>query len=240
MTKRINLWSGPRNISTAMMYAFAQRSDTQVFDEPLYAHYLSKSDGAAQHPGVAEVLASMEQDGAVVLQELLRFEARPIAFFKQMAHHWIDLDGDFLASCQNVLLTRTPAEMLLSYSEQIETPTLEGVGYAALLEIAEYLRERELPFIVLDSKTVLQQPENALRRLCQFLDIPFDAAMLGWEAGARPEDGVWAKYWYKNVHLSTGFAPYRPKEQPFPEHLQPLLALCEPLYAALLEMSEKF
>jgi hypothetical protein len=237
--KRINLWSGPRNISTATMYAFAQREDTTVFDEPLYAHYLSKTPAFEYHPGAAEVLTTQENDGEKVVEMMLGKHQTPIVFFKQMAHHLMELDWTFLDACENIILTRNPAEMLPSYNEQVETPSLYDVGYESQIAILDYLQEKGRSVTILDAKQVLLNPKKVLTELCEKLEIPFDKSMLSWEAGAIKEDGSWAKYWYKNVHRSTGFAPYKAKNKPFPERLKPLLAECLPLYERLSDYALK-
>lgn len=231
---RICLWSGPRNISTALMYSFAQRPDTTVFDEPLYAHYLSKTPAREYHPGADRVIAEMENDGEVVVRDLiLGPHPTPVVFFKHMAHHLYKLDWNFLDRTVNVLLTRDPREMLPSYAAVVETPTLQDVGYAHHVELLEYLRSRGQDPPVLDSKQVLLNPHKVLAELCARIGIPFREEMLVWKAGPRPEDGSWAQYWYASVHRSTGFTPYRPKTAPFPEQLEPLLAECRPYYEQL-------
>lgn len=233
MIKRINLWSGPRNISTATMYAFAQRNDTTVVDEPLYAHYLSKTNAAQYHPGADEVLANQENDGSKVIATMLGSYSTPVVFFKHMAHHLVELDWGFMADCTNVILTRDPRDMLRSFVRQIDAPTLKDVGYQQQVQILNYLNENNLPVVVLESKQVLMDPQKVLSKLCAAVDLPFDEKMLGWEAGARPEDGIWAKYWYKSVHQSTGFAPYQPKTAVFPAYLEPLYEICMPYYEQL-------
>ena len=233
MTKRINLWSGPRNISTATMYAFAQRVDTRVFDEPLYAHYLNKTSADKYHPGAEEILANMENDGSKVVKMMLGDHDRPIVFFKQMTHHLVALDWFFIDEMTNLILTRDPREMLPSYAQQVKTPSMIDVGYAAHLELINYLQKIGQEIIVLDAKKVLENPEDIFNRLSEKINIPFDPAMLSWPAGPRPEDGVWAKHWYKNVHKSTGFGKYKKKTDPFPEKLKPLLAQCQPIYEQL-------
>jgi hypothetical protein len=229
---RINLWSGPRNVSTALMYSFAQRSDTRVVDEPLYAHYLAVS--GAQHPGLEEVLAAQENDGAKVVHDVILGESdRPVLFFKQMAHHLVAIDRAFLAKTANVILTRDPLEMLPSLKQQLGVPTLRDTGYAVQTELLEQLRALGQDPPVLDAREVLTDPRSVLTELCRRLGIAFEDVMLAWKRGPRPEDGVWAKHWYKNVHRSTGFERYRPKTEPFPHVLEPLLAECRPHYEAL-------
>lgn len=231
---RICLWSGPRNISTALMYSFAQRSDTVVYDEPLYAHYLSKTPARAYHPGAEEVIATMENDGEKVIGDLILGEQpKPVAFFKHMTHHLIELKMDFLSETVNILLTRDPVDMLPSYAEQIEKPSLVDVGYKAHSELLNHLQSIGQNPPVLDSKQILLNPQKVLNELCERIGIPFQEAMLHWKAGARPEDGSWAPYWYKSVHQSTGFGKYVPKSAPFPEALKPLLHECQPYYKQL-------
>ncbi|WP_420644081.1 sulfotransferase family protein [Candidatus Leptofilum sp.] len=233
-TIRICLWSGPRNISTALMYSFAQRADTAVFDEPLYAHYLSKTPAREYHPGAEEVIATMENDGEKVVQDLiLGNQSAPVLFFKHMTHHLNDLDWDFMHQTVNVILTRDPYEMLSSYAKQVEKPALHDVGYALHLKLLDYLRSIGQNPPVLDSKQTLLNPRGVLTQLCQQIGILFDEAMLRWPAVARQEDGSWAKYWYHTLHRSTGFQQYSRKEDPFPEKLRPLLAECQPYYEKL-------
>jgi hypothetical protein len=233
-TVRISLWSGPRNVSTALMYSFAQRPDTRVIDEPLYAHYLSRSPARSYHPAAEEVIRTMECDGRRVVQEvLLGDHDRPVVFFKNMAHHLVELEWDFLDHLSNVILTRDPRDMLPSYAAVVELPTLADTGYAVQVQLLEHLTGRGRPPAVLDSSLLLQDPEPILGELCRRLGVTFDPRMLSWEAGPRPEDGVWAPHWYAGVHRSTGFAPYRPKRDPVPHRLQPLLDQCRPLYETL-------
>ncbi len=235
-TKRICLWSGPRNISTALMYAFAQRDDATVVDEPLYAHYLKSTDAKNYHPGADEVLQAQENDGQKVVDEIIMGEYdTPIAFFKNMSHHLVNLDLDFLEETINVILTRDPKDMLPSYLKQVENPTMQDVGYNKHLEIVEYLKTKGKQPIIVDAKNILQYPQSRLRELCGSLGIPFDEAMLKWPAGPRKEDGVWAKYWYHNVHRSTGFKAYQSRKEPFPEELKDLLEECQVAYEKLLE-----
>jgi hypothetical protein len=219
------------------MYSFAQREDTRVYDEPLYGHYLSQTNADEYHPGAEEVLESMETDGQKVVDWMMGPHDKSVLFFKQMTHHLVNLDRSFLDGTINVILTRDPEEMLPSYAKQVEKPSMRDVGYAQHLDLLQYLQERESEFVVLTSKSVLVDPPDTLRKLCDSIGIPFDEAMLSWEKGARPEDGVWAKYWYHNVHQSTGFKPYRPKTDSFPEDLKPLLEQCRPIYEKLVEYS---
>ncbi|WP_397362345.1 sulfotransferase family protein [Olleya sp. R77988] len=234
--KRICLWSGPRNISTALMYSFAQREDTKVFDEPLYAYYLANSKAKEYHPGADDILKSQKNNGSDVVATMLNDQSSPILFFKQMTHHFLDgLDKGFLKQTINIILTRDPKDMIPSFAKVIEKPTIDDIGYAKHVELLNYLKSTDNPPIVLDSKSVLLNPEKTLRKLCLAIGIPFNLNMLKWKAGSRPEDGVWAKYWYSNVHKSTSFGAYKPKTDPFPESLIPLLEKCLPYYNQLLQ-----
>ncbi|MGR3810197.1 sulfotransferase-like domain-containing protein [Jiulongibacter sp. NS-SX5] len=237
MTKRINLWSGPRNISTAMMYSFAQRADTKVEDEPFYGYYLKNSDAAPYHPGAEEIMNQMDTEAEVVLDRMNEDQSAEVFFYKNMTHHLLNFNNRFFDGFYQVILTRDPIDMLPSFDAVIENPNLDDVGYKRHMELVEKFEAENIPFVVIDAATFLANPENQLRQLCKFLDIPFDQKMLSWEAGARPEDGIWAEYWYSNVHKSTGFLPFRKKEQPFPEHLNELLEQCQPFYNSLKSMA---
>jgi sulfotransferase family protein len=229
---KLSVWSGPRNVSTALMYAFRQRPDTLVVDEPLYGHYLKVT--RADHPGDDEVLAAMDTDGGRVVREVLLGPCeKPIHFFKNMAHHLEGLDRGFLGGLTNVLLTRDPAEMLPSLARQLPNPTLRDTGLLYQTEILDHVLGEGLDPVVLDAKQLLLDPPGVLRGACDRLGIPFHESMLRWPAGSKPEDGVWAKYWYANVHASTGFSPYRPRTGDFPKGLGPLLEESLPLYERL-------
>ena len=234
MTVRICMWSGPRTISTALMYSFAQRADTTVVDEPLYAHYLRVTPAGLYHPGADEVLATMEQDGDTVVRDVIFGDyPTPYVFFKQMTHHLVDLDTSFLDRTVNVILTRDPADMLRSYAAVVDTPSLEDTGYPQNAALYDDLLDRGQHPVVIDSTLTLHDPESVLRQLCDRIGIPFDPAMLRWEPGPRPEDGIWAKHWYASVHQSSGFGPARRHSAPMPGHLVDLLAECRPHYRKL-------
>ncbi|MDJ0646685.1 MAG: sulfotransferase family protein [Flavobacteriaceae bacterium] len=236
-TKRICLWSGPRNISTTLMYSFAQRKDTKVFDEPLYAHYLSKTEAKNYHPVAKEIIATMENDGEKVIRMMMGKHETPIVFFKNMTHHLLAVDRDFMKDCINIILIRDPVEMLPSFEKVIKNPKMIDVGYALTTELYDYLRGKGIPPIILDARKVLLNPRKVLKKLCHLIGIAFDEAMLRWKAGARPEDGIWAPYFYGNIHRSTGYIPYQPKTEPFPEKLIPLLKECKPHYEQLRNLA---
>lgn len=234
MTERlICLWSGPRNVSTALMYSFAQHADVSVVDEPLYAHYLRVT--GRDHPGRDDVLASQDNDGNAAMRVLLStIPANRWVFAKQMAHHLIDLDRAFLHKTHNVLLVRDPREMLPSLTVQLPNATLADTGLKQQWELYLELEAQGRAPQVLDSRQLLIDPAGVLATLCKRLGLSFSERMLRWEPGARPEDGVWAPYWYQAVHQSSGFQAYRAKTE-FPEHLCELLADCEPWYQQLFD-----
>lgn len=229
---RICLWSGPRNVSTALMYSFAQRGDTRVVDEPLYAHYLRVS-GAA-HPGRDQVLANQESDGQQVIEEIILGPyPKEVLFVKNMAHHLVDLDWGFLSETTNVILTRDPVDVLPSLARKLGDVSLPDTGYEIQVELARHLNSIGQRAVVLEARQLQSDPPGVLRQLCESIGIAYDDSMLHWPAGPRPEDGVWADIWYHDVHMTTGFAPYRPKRTPFPTKLLPLMNRCRPLYAEL-------
>ena len=233
--RRISLWSGPRNISTAVMYAFRERPDTRVVDEPLYAHYLAHS--RASHPGIDAVLGAQDADPSRVIEQVFFGPVdRPLLFMKNMAHHLEGIDDwEFLDGLENVILTRHPREMLPSLTIQVPDAALSETGYPMQVRLLEHLEARGRRPLVVEAMRLLLAPGPVLRDLCDGLGIPWSPEMLQWEAGPKPEDGVWAPHWYHQVHRSTGFAPYRPKTEPFPALLVPLLEQCLPLYERLGE-----
>lgn len=233
-TKRIFLWSGPRNISTTLMYSFAQRKDTKVFDEPLYAHYLTSTNAKEYHPDAEFIIRSMECNGQVVVDKMLDNNSAELVFFKNMTHHLLDLDKSFMKKGLNVILTRSPEDMLPSFHKVIPNPTLNDVGYKSHVKLLHYFEENNISYIVMDSKMILDNPEHQLKRLCKHANIPFLNAMLSWPKGPRVEDGVWAKHWYHNVHQSNGFMKYRKKTEKFPSELLPLLDKSKVYYYELL------
>ena len=236
--KRIHLISGPRNLSTALMYSFGHRTDTKVVDEPLYAHYLQLT--GKDHPGREEVLQQMDNDwNRVVEQVILGTYEKPLLFIKGMAHHLTELDISFLTSLDNLFLIRHPRQIIASFSQLIPNPDMMDIGLARQVELLHYLQEKGKKVVVLDTGELLKDPPQVIRLLCEALEIPFEESMLRWEPGALPEDGVWAKYWYKNVHQSDGFHKQREKERTLPEHLVSLYEEALPYYQELYALSLK-
>jgi hypothetical protein len=216
------------------MYSFAQRPDTVVFDEPLYAHYLSHTTTKANHPGTTDILLSQNPDGEAVIRDVILAEhRRPVALFKQMTHHLIALDKEFLAKTDNVLLIRDPKAIISSYAKVIPNPTIQDVGIAQQTHLLRELKKLGTLRAVVDTNDLLKDPAGMLQALCAALDIPFYEKMLRWPAGPRPEDGVWATYWYTNVHKSTGFKPYTPRTYSLTGSLADLADACQPYYDEL-------
>jgi Sulfotransferase domain len=223
------MWSGPRNISTALLRSFGARPDTVVVDEPLYAHYLAVT--AIDHPGRDAVLASQPTRWEEVAAALTGPLPGGIGVFyqKHMAHHLVpEIGRDWLGRLSNAFLIRDPEYVVASYAKVRGAPTLADLGYAQQVEIF-----RAYGGPVVDAADLLRDPPGVLGRLCAALGIAFDRAMLSWRPGRRPTDGVWARYWYAAVEASTGFAPYDPRPVRVPAHLRPLVAEARPYYAEL-------
>lgn len=227
---RIAMWSGPRNISTAMLRAWGNRHDCHVVDEPFYAYYLART--GLDHPGRAEVLRSQPTDWRTVAAQLSDEPLPPgksVAYQKHMTHHLLpEVDRSALDRLRHAFLIRDPAEVLVSYAKVRGEPTLDDLGLAQQVELFERFGGP-----VVDARDVLERPEPMVRALCRALGVGFDAAMLHWPAGPRDTDGAWAPYWYDGVRRSTGFARYSPPGDQIPAALQPLLERCRPFYETM-------
>ncbi len=222
------------------MYSFAQRKDTSVVDEPLYAHYLTNTDTEAHHPGTPAILNSQLSDGRQVVEKVLfGHYPTPVAIFKQMTHHLIEIDLEFLLKMHNVLLIRNPRYIIDSYSKVVNNPAMHDIGVKKQFELYQMLKSSGKLHAIVDTKELLLNPQKVLATLCQKLEIDFDPAMLHWEAGARPEDGVWAQYWYASVHRSTGFMPYQEKQIVLRPDLEALSEECMAYYQPLYEAAIK-
>ena len=233
----IAMWSGPRNISTAMMRSWESRADTRVIDEPFYAHYLQRTGYA--HPGAEEIIGSYDTDWRRVIEGLMASDGAQIFFQKHMTQHMLEhIDRSWITKVSNCFLIREPRRVLLSFAKVIPNPRLDQTGFPQQVEIFNHVREAtgKVPPVI-KARDVLVNPEVALPRLCAALDVPFDPAMLRWRAGKRESDGIWAKHWYARVEQSTGFAPYHEDDTPVPESLQGLLNQCERLYEHIAPFS---
>ncbi len=232
---RIAMWSGPRNISTAMMRSFENRSDCTVTDEPLYAHYLRAT--GVDHPGREEVIAHHEPDWRVVVRTLLGPVpgGRPVWYQKHMAHHLLPtIERAWVAGLTNCFLIRDPAEVITSFIKIAPDPRPEDLGLPQQLELFEAERKRTgVTPPVIDGADALRDPRATLGALCVRIGIPFEERMLSWPPGRRASDGIWAKHWYASVEKSTGFEPYRPKGEEVPARLRGVHQECAGLYESL-------
>jgi sulfotransferase family protein len=232
---RIAMWSGPRNISTAMMRSWGNRADTIVVDEPFYAYYLRAT--GKRHPGADEVIASGETDWRKVVKQLTAPipNGKKTFFQKQMTHHLLpEVDRQWLGAVTNCFLIRDPTEVIASYIKKDNDPTVEDLGFVQQAEIFQWLcRNTNQKPPIIAAKDVLQNPDRILRLLCHAVGVEFDDAMLSWSPGLRDTDGVWSKHWYSEVARSTSFQPYRAKNEPVPERLRQIHERCRECYERL-------
>ena len=237
MTHRIAMWSGPRNISTAMMRAWENRPDSVVCDEPLYAFYL-KATGLP-HPGAAEVIEHDETDWKRVAEWLTGPVpgGKSVFYQKHMAHPVLDdVERDWLFELEHAFLLRDPREMLLSLARVTPNPAVRDTGLPQQLELFDEVRARtgKIP-PVLDARDVLEAPRELLSQLCAAFELEFTGDMLTWPAGPRDSDGVWAKHWYDSVVETTGFQNWRPREGELSPELAQVCDECMPIYRKLFE-----
>lgn len=234
---RLAAWSGPRNVSTALMRSWGARADTFVSDEPLYAHYLAVT--GLDHPGREEIVAAGEPDWRRVVDWLTGPipEGKRIWYQKHMTHHMIpEVGRGWLDRVSHLFLIREPGAVILSYSKVRPDFTAEDLGFPQQTEIFERVsRESGRVPPVVDSLDLLADPRRVLSRLCDALDVEFEETMLSWPPGPRATDGVWARYWYDNVERSTGFGPPRPRTEPVPERYAALYDECREHYQRLAD-----
>jgi len=231
------MWSGPRNISTAMMRAWENRPDTVVVDEPLYAHYLDAT--GLDHPMREQVIASQPRDWRHVVRRITGPipGGKAIWYQKHMTHHMIPSVGrDWLSEVRHAFLIRDPREMLASYAAKRESVTPADLGAELEAELYDEVVTRtgdEPP--VVDAADVLRNPRGVLVKLCAALGVPFDDAMLAWPAGRRDTDGVWGAHWYASVEASTGFHPHVQRVIDLAPDLEAIAEVCQPPYRRLWE-----
>lgn len=232
---RVAMWSGPRNISTAMMRAFENRADTVVVDEPLYATYLERT--GIDHPSREAVIASQPTDLAEVVAQLSAPlpAGRQVHYAKHMAHHVSrDMDLGWTLRFSNVLLIRDPVEVVASYVRARATCEPDDIGLRQQQWLLGLWESQGVEVPIIDASDFLRSPEAHLRWLCDWLEIPFSDSMLSWPPGPRASDGVWAPHWYAAVWSSTGFQPWRERTMPtLSDHDSTVAEECRPIYAAL-------
>ena len=231
---RVAMWSGPRNISTAMMRSWENRPDTVVVDEPLYAAYLART--GIDHPGRDAVLASQPTDLAQAVAALSAPLAPGVAvhYAKHMTHHVDEgMDVGWSLAFRNVALIRDPSEVVSSYVRSREACEPRDIGVLQQHWLVGTWEAAGRPAPIIDAGDFLRAPEAYLRWLCDWLKVPFTDRMLAWPPGPRDSDGVWAPHWYDAVWRSTGFAPWRPREIALSEHDAAVAEACRPAYAAM-------
>lgn len=235
---RIAMWSGPRNISTAMMRSWGNRPDTFVCDEPFYALYLQAT--GLPHPGAAEVIAGGETDWRKVVAQVSADvpAGKRIFYQKQMTHHLLpEIDRAWLGTVTNCFLIRDPAEVIASYIKKNNDPALDDIGFAQQAEIFDWVRAHTgaIPPVI-DARDVLENPDKILRLLCDAVGVEFMEAMLSWPPGLRETDGIWAKHWYGEVEKSTGFhGPAAASPPQVPRRLRAVHAGSQECYARLYQ-----
>ena len=234
-TIRIAMWSGPRNISTALMRAWENRRDVTVTDEPFYGYYLRMT--GADHPGRDDIIASMPTDWREIVEWITGPvpEGHPVWYQKHMTHHILpEVGRDWFGELNNCFLIRDPGEVVASYERVRQNAIAEDLGYPQQAEIFDaVMSERGSAPPVLDSADVLANPEGTLKAFCESLDIPFADRMLHWPEGPRDTDGVWAKHWYASVEASTGFAPQKRSRPELTDAQAALAETCMPHYEHL-------
>lgn len=231
------MWSGPRNISTALLRSWENRPDTVVWDEPFYAYYLHRT--GSPHPGADEIITTYENAWRKVADTITGPipEGKAIYYQKHMTHHMLEeVEFDWLAKLTNCFLIRDPKEMITSYIRIRGDANLLDTGYPQQLRIFKHVCDTtgSIPPVI-DSREVLQNPRRMLSLLCEAIGVEFSEKMLTWPAGKRSSDGVWAKHWYDAVERSTGFAPYKAKTDLVPPHLKEMLAQCNDIYQQLYQ-----
>lgn len=231
---RVAMWSGPRNLSTAMMRAWENRGDCAVSDEPLYAHYLHAT--GIDHPMRDDVIAAGETDWrrvASALSEGPAPQARTLWYQKHMSHHLLpSIATDWVRKLRNVLLIRDPRLVVASYVKSRASVTPDDIGVPQQGALYDLL-SAETAVPVIDAGDFLQAPEAHLRALCDWLGIAFTPRMLAWPPGPRESDGVWAPHWYERVWASTGFEAAPEAAPDLHGHYADVAAACMPVYERL-------
>ena len=209
----IACWSGPRNISTALMRSWSSRKDTFVTDEPFYAYYLKETQ--INHPMHKKIINHYLSDYDEIVKHLINEipNRKNIWYQKHMAHHLIDLSKiEWIKKCENCILIRHPKEVISSYTAKNKLNCVTELGYPQQFEIAKFLKKSNRSFKIIDSEDLLKNPKEILYDWCESINIKFDASMLRWKRGNHPNDGIWWQHWYNNVIKTTGFQKYKKKD----------------------------
>ena len=234
---RIAMWSGPRNISTALMRSFENRDDCTVWDEPLYGYYLDTT--GIDHPGAAEVIADQGSDAEAVIARCIGPipDGKTLFYQKHMTLHLLpQLERDWLRQLQNCFLIREPEAVIASYAAVRSEATLADIGFAQQADLFDEVCHLtgQTPMVI-DSREFLQYPRAMLEAICAQLQIEFTEKMLHWPAGRRDSDGVWAPYWYDSVWQSTGFAAYRERDYQLNDKAAKIARQARPYYEKLYD-----
>ncbi|MEP1554231.1 MAG: HAD family hydrolase [Paraglaciecola sp.] len=237
MTTRIAMWSGPRNISTAMMRSWENRSDCEVVDEPFYGFYLKQTQ--SPHPCFEDILAEQSTDYQEVVTNLTQTHCKtPLQYQKHMTHHMLDgVDLSWTKNLKHCFLIRDPAQVVNSYTNSMGQCRAQDIGIVRQAELYDEITQitgQSIP--VIDSNDVLKNPKYILSEVCKALAIPFDMGMLAWPKGPRDSDGVWAKHWYHSVEKSTGFAPYGQRDFTLNEQQLNVVQEVQPYYEKMAKL----
>jgi len=236
-SKIIAMWSGPRNVSTALMRSFENRSDCFVSDEPFYSYFLYKT--GLKHPLSDKIIKS----GLIDYNKIIKYItghtpfSKNIWYQKHMAHHILEgVNMDWIKNMANCLLIRHPSDVILSYSKKNEIDNIQQLGYLQQIKIYKMLTEETgVSPIIIDAQDLLKEPRKMLIEICKNLKIKFNDKMLSWPPGGRKTDGIWGKHWYKQVEVSTGFKPYLKTDRTIPLRYQNLNNECMKYYDFLFQ-----
>ncbi len=232
----IAMWSGPRNLSTALMRSFENRTDTTVIDEPFYAHFLKQTN--LNHPGKDEIISTLDSDWDSIVKKIIGPipQNKSIWYQKHMAQHNLEgYDINWIKKFHNCILIRNPKYVIPSYNKQHSLSDEKLLGYSQQLDLIQILEEEGITPPIFDAADILEKPEQALKKICISVGISFSQNMLKWPKGKRKSDGIWAKYWYRSVENSSGFQPFQKKDIIIDKKLIPLYEKCLAGYHSMYE-----
>lgn len=229
--------SGPRNISTALMYSFAQRMDTRVYDEPFYGAYLHRRPELV-HPGRELTMREWGTNVNTIVTRIREMRnLTPVVFLKDMAHHFTEVNLPPFPHSKVLMLIRNPERLIASFQKVIPEPTLQDIGLADESALYRQFVASNIPVVVVNTAVLASNPADKLPMICEALGLPFTSSMLSWPQGPKPYDGPWQEYWYKNVHRSSGFTPFSEELVSLDNHGKELLEQAMPHYEFLLQHS---